>query len=903
MERPSSLNIKCKKLIFKTFIYLFVIFGVLFGCSQQTVRAAGFIDHNDSIYTEKEPETQAQDLEKAYDGEFDDAEEPGILEKALSGLVHAVGSAFHSMLKHFNLDIDTVVLGRLSYDNNEPNLLRFEFSKGNVYAIFGLKVYRTFTSIAFIVLVLMFGATAVKYMGKGTAQARQNAKGEFSGILSMFIVIALMPFIWDIAIFLRDLLMHSIKNMLSSSIGIPKLSLWDIMDYAYEQSGKGLIPASLCLGSAILTLSFIFDYLNIALSDTLLCIAFPAICLNNGEKRKRGIENWMSLCTGNLAVPVADLILIMLVSSFPLILGSGLKISIIQLILAWNIRRSRNELLSYMGIRTSQASGLGGLMGIMAAGKLLKGAINGIKSISGSVGAAYSDHKNAQIEDELDSMGTGDESQQTEKSNRYNDEEMNGVRSDGEPLDDSQEGATSDEPDEEMSDLRSDEMDGVDELDDEAVGTDIPDENKDSEDNDENSSEPLDNMSPQDEIEKLQGDNDQLAMDNQQIDRDIANANDDIHKNNREIEKLDDINQNKEKQLEELVANGEGDSDKAQRIKNDIDRNNQRIATLKGRNQDLNREIGSLQGTKLQNLQKMRGNNSKIYEQQGIIQSNSNYGSQFTNRYNPDTATPEQQRLHEIALKRANIKNFDSPQFEGMLSHKEMSDFYKKRARKQIIQAGTKTVGMAAGATLGAATMSWMGPQYMAYGAVAGLKGGEGLGTGAGELINMTVTGAKKLNNSHNAEAVDGEFTSYSDYSGREPGTENIPIKQRMAKGHEWEPVNDSNVPKFTPENIIEPIDKGGIFVNNSNSSLEERMNTSAEAVKLYDLNVERKEKMLSSLKKSIDVAIRNNEIVSDDVPEYIQRRYSGGITKLSEADQKKVQGFIDEVVDYWKNN
>lgn len=914
MVRSGS-NVKIKNLIT---ILTICIVSTLTLFSARNVSAAGFINHNDSIYTQTAPETttgaEETTTEQAYNGEFDQEEEPSIAEKTIGGLFYGVANGIHSALEKMQLDIDTIVLGRLSYDNNEPSLLRFEFAKGNVYGIMSMLIYASIRAIIYVLLAILVAFLIVMFIFKNTSRSREEFKSELVGVLSMFLVLGIMPYFWDLTIFLRDVLLSAIRDDLTTAIGCEGLSLWDTLSYAYEQSGGAIVPASLCLGSAFLTVMFIFAYALITMTDVILCVAFPFICLYDGQRRKRAMENWIAMALANLAIPIVDYILIMLVAAISIINGNSLAVSVVQLFFAWNILKAREQVLVILQLRSSQAGALGGLVGIMAAGRLLRGAVNNARGIAGNMRDAYSDYKDGKMEEDLDSLGRDEyESESGMINEGFNESNSGNPYEDYENTDENESpyasyGAEDGEMDEQgVDDTESGDsernadnpdVDNADEQPDGDIDEENADENNDDAVNDSEQTSTLNpdsEMSDKDKINALESDNDAMAMENRQIDNQLDHDRDNINKNNDEIEKLNDENERDQAKLDEMMSGEEDNPEKEQKLRSNISRRQGRIETLQGRNADLSARVSGLEARKMENLSKMRANNNAIYETRSTMSASGSYGGRFTGGYDPSTATEQERRMHDIVMKRVDIRNFDSPKFEGMLSHKEMSDFYKQRARRNIAKAGVKVAVGGVGAAMGAATMSWMGPAYTAYGMSAGMSAGTAFGDASVDALAGMYKGSRNLYGKIKGRAQSDKGNK------RDIGTEHYPNEQieYLANSSMGEKIPSFAI-DYEPEEIINM--EGSFMQPGDARAAVERSKTAKTALKYTELNAVRKKQLMRSINLNIETAIRNKGITENEVPEYIMRRYSGGIDELTAGEQQKVRDFIEEVIGNWNN-
>lgn len=832
-----------------------------------TVNAVGWVDHNDKIYTQEEPKTSKKKEDKKKET-FEIDEEPGFLEKIFGELMYSIGNWLHTVFESFGFDIDTIILGRLKYGKSDANLFGFDLSKGNVYGIMSMSVYGSLLSIAWTIMVVMMMAITVKHLYKNNAESRGMLKTEIVGIVIVFVVLPLMPYILDVCIYLRDALLAWLRDILTNMVGTTNLGLWDSLSYAYEKSGHAFVPGCLCMGVTVLTIFFMYNYLLIALTMVLLVIAFLIICLFNSNKRKTTMENWLSMCLTNLLIPIFDFILIILVGIIPLISGTSLAASIVQLMLAWNIRKARSIMLNILALRTAQPlDGLGGMFGLMAAGRLLGGVTNGVRSIKNNISGGIEDRKNAKTERE---MGEIDEDENTIPE-RVEDDEYNDINQDNENQESSGQ----------YNDYNEDETDSsIDEGDVDSIGDDSMDSNASENDIEQDSEEGNENIDEQ------------------------------IDSNREKIDELDKANSELGKELSSLENNPENDSAKADSIRSQIAQNNKKKDELNAENKVLaqrrsgNNIESGINGNSNNSRQNVsgdiqahnNGNNSYLKNSQSNNMDNSDYGSQFAKRYNPKTATPQEKKMHDLALKRATVRNFDSPDMKGLLSHEEMAKFYNKRAKQRFISAGAGIPSSVLGGTIGMAAMSWMGPAAMGIGYGAGFSVGSSIGNGVGNAY----LGASAVGNTIGSikgkvkERKNSGTLSNLRQLGSETSTYDITARK---------PVYTPNESDYVPTNVLNSDKEGIMKPFNENYTAEDRYNSAAKNAVMYDgLGPNRKNILMQQERIQIERAIRNNEISNskEQVRAFMEAKYKGGMDKLSVEEQQKAKNFIDDFMKFY---
>lgn len=834
-----------------------------------SVRATGFVDHNAKIYTEEKGKTDSKDrndtMKAEYADEFSD-HETGAFEQFFGELVFSVGDFFHSVLKNFGFDIDSIVLGRVNYGKQEVNLFGFELAPKNPYGVVGSIVYKTLRSIVYLLLVVQCMALLSKYAWKMSPRDYVEGKRQLTSTWMIFIALAIMPFALDIAIYVRDVILYTIRGSMGALVGNPGFDLWDSMVEGYEASDHALVPGMLCLGAAALSVSFMYAYLMIALTVMLLMICFAIICAYGPERRKKTLDEWLYTLIANLLVPIIDYILIMVIVLIPYIIGKyNMAIEIIQLVLAWLIIKARNMVFSILALRTGHDNSLmGGLMGVMAAAKLARSAMKTVGKAFGSARDGYESYQRSREEQELDDLDRD--------RPEYSDNEGVGNRNDLGNGNDQTTGQGEREENEGLNEANRQEFEGE------------PDN---------------DNLHDgQNEYERLQNENSSLNDENDEIGEAIDGNNRQIHDNNIGISRLKEENQEKRDRLDEI---GDSDPQESEKLQKEIDDNDKEIGQLKDDNRQLESHNRSLDNQRKNNLGKISNNRSRMQgmDQRTAGEDSGNKGvfNDMTNRYDPNTATPKEKKMHDIALRRANLENFDSPEFAGKLSHQEMADFYRRRAVKRVANATGQAAGGVTGAVVGAGMMSWFGPQAMMYGAGVGMDVAGSIGGQAG-TVGM---GAWQL--AGKVQSRMGRGGGQSMEYGPVPGTYYGGGMERQS-GFEpnFSDIGNVEAPRtnVTPAGEMlnpETRNEGAFMFDEQKREQMRNQNEAMKSVQYMDVADPAKQEIAINGRLSYyDMALQNGDMSKNEVIERIRRDALDGSEKLSSEEQQKAMAWADRL-------
>lgn len=627
---------------------------------------------------------------------------PGRVEKYIAELLRNIGSSVISLLQdNIGASLDSIVYGRVgSGQANKVNIYAFELRKGNPYGVTASVCYALLRGMMFIFLGITFVFQLAKSAWTGqTAKSRDEIKNMLPSMALKFAALILMPYLLDVALYVRDVLLYGIKEVTSQMItGGATLSLSKAFLINAERSGT-FVDAVMYLGTVVLTVYFVFLYVAVAI-DMLVCfVSFPFLCVLQSRKRDL-LSGWVMTVFSNLMTPVIDAVLLLIPLLTSLMLSDTIKgVSVIQLVMCMLLIPARVRFKALLGIQSNERNGFLGAMAMMT---LTRAIASRIRQGVGKLADAFSDARKSRMYGEMADVDREEEesylSAAEGKSNangRLSEDanslsgsdsgqgQENGVSSAGmgseKPGEQEDAAGLDREPDdiagsraadyaqeessyggfEERTDFPSDTPDA------EGAGTDAVPQNKNdllrSVDNAMNQS--------QENLDKLKVDRAELVQQDKQLRRQMMN-----HRRGSE----------EYRQLEMEKAD----------IENQTAQIDKRIAVENGR------------------LNKLRQQSRQLHAAMGVR----------------ETPTSFDDRRAEILQKRANISNFEQPEFKGVLSNAQMRDLYKKRAVANAVKVAVGTGGAVAAGAVSGGSAVFLGASAAALSSAGGIQAGGSAG-------------------------------------------------------------------------------------------------------------------------------------------------------------------------------
>lgn len=619
-------------------------------------------------------------------------EKPGRVEKYIAELFRNIGSALISVLQDsIGASIDTIVYGRVgSGQPNKVNIYAFELRKGNPYGVTAAVCYALLRGLMFIFLGIYFVFQLAKAAWSGhTAKSRDEIKAILPEMALKFSALILMPHLLDVALYVRDVLLYGIKEVTGQMVtGGATLSLSKAFLLNAERSGT-FVDAVMYLGTVVLTIYFVFLYVATAI-DMLVCfVSFPFICVMHSKKRDLA-GGWIMTVFSNLMTPVIDAVLLLIPLLTSLMLSDVVKgVSIIQLVMCMLIIPARVRFKALLGIQSNERNGFLGAMAVMTFARALAGRI---KQGAGKIADAVSDVKKSRMHGELAEIDR--------------EEEQALLSGDGGKKDNPAPGtgggiasADSGRPAEQENGRRAQESNLQ-----SGMGMSVPEESgiRETATEEGGAQEDISFRVPEGHERTTREDipagsvNEAVRAADRQVD-DSQNRLDNLRMERAKLVQ-------KDKQLRRQML--------------DCRRGSEEYRSLEKERADVEEQTAQMDSRiAVENgrLNQLRGQAKELHAAAGTR----------------NTPTEFADRRAEILRKRANISNFEQPEFRGVLTNEQMRELYRKRAIANTAKAAAGTTGaVAVGMTAGASAI-YLGGSGAAMASAGGMHAGGAAGEAA----------------------------------------------------------------------------------------------------------------------------------------------------------------------------
>ncbi len=690
------------------------------------------------------------------------AEKPGRVEKYIAELFRNIGSALISVLQdNIGASIDTIVYGRVgSGQPNKVNIYAFELRKGNPYGVTASVCYALLRGMMFIFLGIYFVFQLAKAAWSGqTAKSRDEIKSIIPTLMVKFSALILMPHLLDVALYVRDVLLYGIKEVTGQMItGGATLSLSKAFLLNAERSGT-VVDAVMYLGTVVLTIYFVFLYVAVAI-DMLVCfVSFPFICVLH-SKKKDLVGGWIMTVFSNLMTPVIDAVLLLIPLLTSLMLSDVVKgVSIIQLVMCMLIIPARVRFKALLGIQSNERNGFLGAMAVMTLARALAGRI---KQGAGKIADAVSDAKKSSMHGDLAEVDR--EEEQALLSG-------DGSRKNGNLAQDVDKGIPNgDSGHSEGGENRGRTMENT-----PAGGMEIPAAGERG-------------ISETAEEENTHGGTDTGTFPAMEGVREAVPSSITAGSVNEAIRGIDRQMENSQSRLDGLRMERAKLVQKDKRLRRqmlDCKRGSDEYRSLERERADMEEQTAQMDSqiaVESGRLNHLRGQAKDLHAVAGIR----------------STPTEFTDRRADILRKRANISNFEQPEFQDVLTNEQMRDLYRKRAIANTAKAVTGTAGaVAAGMTAGSAAV-YLGGSGAAMATAGGMYAGGAVGEAAVDIsteIGRSASPAIRMAGRSAYQAADMAASAYlmhkirpaamqvpMDYIGQAAGI----VSGTVGEGEEW---------------------------------------------------------------------------------------------------------------------
>ena len=719
---------------------------------------------NENRFSEKSPWLDHAD-ESIYSDDIDAGEtpqqiepkDPGLVEKYASELIRNATSSLISLLEgKMGAGIDRIIYGRVgSGKPNSVNIYAFELRSGNPYGVTASVCYALLRSIIFVLLGIYFVFILAKSAWTGhTAQNREQIKSNLYLIAVKFTYLALMPYLFDVVLYVRDVVLHGLKSVTGMMLADgAKLSLSNAFLLNAEFTGR-FIDAMMYLGTVGLTLYFAVIYIAIAI-DMLVCfIAFPILCLMQSPKRNL-MDSWVMTVLSNMLTPVLDAVLLLIPLLTSMMLADVIEgIAFIQLIMCMLIIPARNRIKALLGVQSNERGGFFSAMALLALGRTIagktKGAIKRGADIRSDLEKSRAHKEMADAdEEESDAIlgGFGQNSTQSRAGqgtleelssrdeNSLGELDTSAIDAGGpeERSVEDYDAGYSEDPfysayDTDLERHESMPVQAEDFGESEIIGESEGEFHEGIPERAGTAGEGIEENRTSNERIKagaLEGKPEEMETQEGNVPEDLKETevsggmNGEVLSRNQILRDLDKSMEQKQRTIDALKVQKAGFQTEQKRIESQM----------------LNHDRGSeeyrqLEKQRAQMALRASETEQKIAGQMQNLNQLRNEAKAVKGSMAGATPTLFDDKKAEILCKRANINNFDQPEFRNALSNAQMAKLYQKRAAQNLAKGAAATVGIfAGGAMLGGAAM-FMQPGTAMMGVTAGASAGAAVGSG-----------------------------------------------------------------------------------------------------------------------------------------------------------------------------
>lgn len=719
---------------------------------------------NENRFSEKSPWLDHAD-ESIYSDDIDAGEtpqqiepkDPGLVEKYASELIRNATSSLISLLEgKMGAGIDRIIYGRVgSGKPNSVNIYAFELRSGNPYGVTASVCYALLRSIIFVLLGIYFVFILAKSAWTGhTAQNREQIKSNIYLIAVKFIYLALMPYLFDVVLYVRDVVLHGLKSVTGMMLADgAKLSLSNAFLLNAEFTGR-FIDAMMYLGTVGLTLYFAVIYIAIAI-DMLVCfIAFPILCLMQSPKRNL-MDSWVMTVLSNVLTPVLDAVLLLIPLLTSMMLADVIEgIAFIQLIMCMLIIPARNRIKALLGVQSNERGGFFSAMALLALGRTIagktKGAIKRGADIRSDLEKSRAHKEMADADEEESDAILGGFGQNSTKSragqgtleelssrdeNSLGELDTSAIDAGGpeERSVEDYDAGYSEDPfysayDTDLERHESMPVQAEDFGESEIIGESEGEFHEEIPERAGTAGEGIEENRTSNESIKagaLEGKPEEMETQEGNVPEDLketevsSGMNGEVLSRNQILRDLDKSMEQKQRTIDALKVQKAGFQTEQKRVESQM----------------LNHDRGSeeyrqLEKQRAQMALRASETEQKIAGQMQNLNQLRNEAKAVKGSMAGATPTLFDDKKAEILCKRANINNFDQPEFRNALSNAQMAKLYQKRAAQNLAKGVAATVGtFAGGAMLGGAAM-FMQPGTAMMGVTAGASAGAAVGSG-----------------------------------------------------------------------------------------------------------------------------------------------------------------------------
>lgn len=176
------------------------------------------------LYGTKTPSTNEETVSKRDMGTF---------EEAFAEFFHDIAKDLYDMFSNWNinLSIEGIVMGRLARDNTggviESDFTHFGLEANNPWGVAGSIFYFVLRRVCVALMIIVVVVMLIRQLLQNTPTGRAELKSLCQYVIIAYVLLFITPYLVDLAIYARDVTLHSVKQGVNYMVGEVKGSNTD----------------------------------------------------------------------------------------------------------------------------------------------------------------------------------------------------------------------------------------------------------------------------------------------------------------------------------------------------------------------------------------------------------------------------------------------------------------------------------------------------------------------------------------------------------------------------------------------------------------------------------------------------------------------------------------------------
>lgn len=301
-----------------------------------------------------------------------------VIMEFLCWIIFHLADGIDSILTTGGIALDNVIFGRVAgygviTEENGPviTLFGFELSNGNPYGYIGAMLFQRIRSYIYVFMAVFCLFKMVKI---AASTDYMKMKMDFSTFLQnallSFTFIVMMPYIFDVYLYIRDVLLKAVTfGTLQDLFGTT--GFLASFRACAESSKANIIPNLIYLGAVILSLVVAGIYVAYAMSMMVHFILFPFVCLR-GISNSGVYKEWAMETLGLTIMPLIDGMLLIIPLTFSDMANGNLAFNLLSLVSCGMLLTARKQARRSLGIKETGLD-MGAMATVLGIGQLAKG--------------------------------------------------------------------------------------------------------------------------------------------------------------------------------------------------------------------------------------------------------------------------------------------------------------------------------------------------------------------------------------------------------------------------------------------------------------------------------------------------------------------------------------------------